>query len=132
MSDPKPINVEIAYLPRSEWPKSVLEVFAMQTPFPMDELDPDLYQRRVEGMLDDANRLNQDMLRHIADLEACIRTIKGACDRDWKDETPAHIGAIVSNSIFWRNTRIRELQDKLAALTDSEFETRKLLLREDM
>ena len=79
----------------------------MQTPFPMDELDPDLYQRRVEGLLDNA-------LARITDLEACIQIIKDACDRDWKDETPAQIATIVSNAMFWRNKKIQELRDRLA------------------
>lgn len=53
--------------------------------------------------------LGRDTVR--AELAAVLNTLKGACDREWSDETPTQIATIVANAIYWRDREIQRLTD---------------------
>ena len=59
-----------------------------------------------------------------------VQLLKDACDRDWKDETPAQVVAIAANAIYWRGRSAKEAEARAEAAT-SECGKLRAVLRDE-
>ena len=57
----------------------------------------------------------------------CLKVLKDACERDWKDETPIQIASIAANAIYWRGKRAEAAEQERDRLQEALADTDKLL-----